>query len=88
MSTQTISPQGRQFEHERYVPAEVAAAFLGCSEKTLRRMARAGTIPAHPFGEGLERRHWRFLISELDDWMRSRNNVSVHQRRVEGRNNL
>ena len=33
MSTLTITPQGQRFERERYIPAEVAADFLGCSEK-------------------------------------------------------
>ena len=34
-------------------------------------MARQGDVPAHPLGNG-QRRVWRFLLSELDVWMRER----------------
>jgi hypothetical protein len=41
------------------------------------RLAREGSVPAYTFSEGT-RRHWRFLISELDTWMRSRVNSNAH----------
>jgi excisionase family DNA binding protein len=58
---------------EPYVDAAEAAQFLSINRRTVMQMARQGNIPAHPVGEG--RRHsWRFLLSELDSWMRSRVN--------------
>jgi len=64
-------------ELEPYVDAAEAAQFLGIHPKTLMRMARHGHIPAYSFNEGA-RRHWRFLKSELDIWMRSRINSNAH----------
>lgn len=66
---------------ESYVETSDAAIFLGISPSTVLRMARAGEIPAHPMGIGLKRRHWRFLRSELDEWMKKHNNAFVHPRR-------
>lgn len=60
-------------EFERLLDAEEAAALLKVHPKTLQRMARQGKLPAHPFGDG-QRKRWRFLLTELDDWMRSRKN--------------
>jgi excisionase family DNA binding protein len=59
---------------ESYVDSGKAAAFLGVSSKTLNDMARKGTIPAYVWGSGIERRTWRFKLSELDTWMKSRLN--------------
>ncbi len=56
---------------ELYVAAPEAAKFLSLRPCTLLRMAREGTVPAHPLGDG-KRHQWRFLISELDLWMRNR----------------
>lgn len=62
----------RNMERERYVNAKEVAEFLQASPKTILRLANLGIIPAHHFGEGLKHRRWRFLISEVDEWMRSR----------------
>jgi excisionase family DNA binding protein len=62
---------------EPFVDAETAAAFLNIHPKTLMRLARQRTVPAYAFGDGV-RRHWRFLKSELDKWMRSRLNSTAH----------
>lgn len=70
---------------EAYRSAEDLAPFLQVHPKTILRMAREGKIPAHPFGDG-ERKRWRFLISEVDAWMRSRVPSSHHPCRVEGEN--
>jgi excisionase family DNA binding protein len=58
---------------EYYEDAEEGAKFLRIERRTLLRMARDGVIPAHPLGDG-RRKQWRFLLSELDEWMRGRVN--------------
>lgn len=62
---------------EPYVDANQGASFLRIHPKTLMRLAREGKVPAYSFSEG-DRRHWRFLISELDKWMKSKVNSSAH----------
>lgn len=71
---------------ERAFSARAAAEFLGTSDKHVMRMAREGKLPGHPLGEGIQRRRWRFKLSELDEWMRSRNNAGFHSRRLEEKN--
>jgi len=67
-------PNGVSLEiAEPYIDASEAAAFIKLNRKTLLRLARDGSIPAHPL-TGRRRRIWRFLVSELDDWARSRVN--------------
>jgi excisionase family DNA binding protein len=56
---------------ERYVDSVMAGSFLGLAPRTLNEMARRGVIPAYPFGEG-QRKTWRFKLSDLDSWMKSR----------------
>jgi excisionase family DNA binding protein len=58
---------------EYYEDAGEAAKFLRIQRRTLLKMARDGVIPAHPLGDG-RRKLWRFLLSELDEWMRDRVN--------------
>jgi hypothetical protein len=58
---------------EPFVSAETAMQFLSVSRKFLLAAARKGEIPAHPWGDG-PRKVWRFLLSELDQWLRSRVN--------------
>jgi excisionase family DNA binding protein len=48
-----------------------AAAYVGLHPKTVERMAREGTIPAHPVS-GVRRKTWRFYASELDAWLHDR----------------
>jgi len=57
--------------YEPFVQCRDAAKFLGLHCKTVERYARQGVLPAHP-ATGRHRRRWRFLISELDAWLRSR----------------
>jgi hypothetical protein len=56
---------------EPYVEADGAAQFIHIKPRSLKKMAREGSVPAHPRGDG-KRRRWLFLLSELDEWMRSR----------------
>jgi excisionase family DNA binding protein len=58
---------------EPFIDASEAATFIKLHRKTLLRLAREGSIPAHPL-TGNRRRIWRFLRSELDAWARSKVN--------------
>jgi excisionase family DNA binding protein len=53
---------------EPYVSPEEAAAFLKTNRLKIIRMARSGSLPAHPLGTAT-RRQWRFKLSELDKHM-------------------
>jgi hypothetical protein len=55
-----------QHDHfpELFVDVEKTAAFLGLRTRRVLELARAGIIPAYPFGEG-QRRVWRFRLSEV-----------------------
>jgi excisionase family DNA binding protein len=50
-----------------------AAEYLGFDVKTVTRWARQGYLPGHPLGEG-KRKFWRFLESELSDWLSAKTN--------------
>jgi len=63
--------------HEAFVDAMEGASFLCIHPKTLMRLAREGSVPAYSISEGT-RRHWRFLLSQLDTWMRSKVNSNAH----------
>jgi hypothetical protein len=54
----------RSFAVEPFVDADVVAEFLSVKRKTILDWARAGVIPAHPYGRG-KRVVWRFRISEI-----------------------
>ena len=72
LGTQTEQKlERRQRPREYYVDATEGARFLGLNRRTLLKMARDGVVPAHPLGEGA-RKLWRFLVSELDEWLRNR----------------
>jgi helix-turn-helix protein len=68
-TTATSIDQPREY----FVSAEEAGKFIGFHPRTVQRLAREGIIPGHPLGDG-PRKIWRFLISELDAWMRSKVN--------------
>ena len=68
---------GSNGQLEAYVGAQEGARFLRAHPKTLMRLAREGRVPAYSFSDGC-RRHWRFLLSELDKWMRARVNSRAH----------
>jgi excisionase family DNA binding protein len=58
---------------EPYIDARQAAAFLHCSPKTVQAWARSGALRAYPVGTGAKK-HWLFLKSELDKWIRAGQN--------------
>ena len=70
MSEQQHSSPSQTAGVESYVDAQGAAKFLLRSPKTIQSWARTGIIPAHPIGCG-SKKHWLFLKSELDAWVRS-----------------
>ena len=51
-------------ELEPFVDATKAAQFLNLRLRRLLQLARAGSIPAYPIGDG-RRRVWRFRLSEI-----------------------
>jgi len=59
------------FTHEQFVDGQRAADFLGLPRKTLLNLARRGSVPAHPLGDGM-RHTWRFRLSELASWVQSK----------------
>jgi len=69
----STTPSSLRIALEHYVDSDEAAEFLKLNPRTVQRLAREGTIPAHPFG-GKNRKTWRFLLSELDDWMKAKVN--------------
>ncbi|MCU1307585.1 MAG: binding domain protein excisionase family [Acidobacteriaceae bacterium] len=83
MLTSTI-PSPLRAEPEHYVSSDEAASFLKLNLRTVQRLAREGTIPAHPFGER-SRKTWRFLLSELDVWMKAKVNCPRRPCRSVGR---
>ena len=60
--TQTLEP---------FVSATEASEFVRLHPATVQRLAREGTLPGHPVGNG-QRRRWRFRLSELQDWLSAR----------------
>jgi excisionase family DNA binding protein len=52
---------------EPVIDSEEAARFLNINPKTLQKMARTGSVPAYRIGK-----LWKFRISDLDEWLRSK----------------
>jgi len=61
---------------EPFVDAEVAGEFVGLHRATVLRLARKGTLPGHPVSKGEQRWRWRFLLSELRDWLQKQNRAA------------
>src|SRR5262249_15849811 len=51
-------------ELEPFVDATTAANFLNLRPRRILELARQGSIPAYPVGNG-QRRVWRFRLSEV-----------------------
>lgn len=58
-------------ELEPFVDATKAAEFLNLRPRRLLQLAREGSIPAYPIGDG-ERRVWRFRLSEISSALATR----------------
>ena len=74
MRTRDVGTEPRSMVFEYFVDADKAAEFLGVDRRTVIRWAREGHIPAHPLRPEAERKEWRFLLSELDEWLRAQVN--------------
>ncbi|MHB8388177.1 MAG: helix-turn-helix domain-containing protein [Acidobacteriaceae bacterium] len=59
---------------EPFVDAVAAGEFLGLHPVTVQRLAREGRLPGHSVSNG-PRKHWRFLLSELREWLQTRQNA-------------
>jgi excisionase family DNA binding protein len=61
---------------ESYVDCKRAAEFLSVDRKTIQKLSREGRIPAHPVLTGARRGRttWRYKLSELDEWARTKQN--------------
>jgi integrase len=66
---------------EPFVDAVRAAAFLSLRTRRVLELARRGTIPGHPLGNG-QRKVWRFRLSELASAVGGRGVESVRQSHV------
>ena len=58
---------------EPFVDEVKAGEFLSLSRRRVMELARSGTLPAHPLGNG-QRKKWRFRLSELAAAMEQRIN--------------
>jgi excisionase family DNA binding protein len=81
-SSNTFSPQ-QPFEY--FVDADEAAQFLKLERRTVLRFAREGRIPAHPLDPDAERKDWRFLLSELHEWLSGQVNCACRPCPASGR---
>lgn len=70
----SYTPQKNTMVREYFVDADEAAGFLKIDRRTVLRWAREGRVPAHPLDPNSERKEWRFLLSELDAWLRAQVN--------------
>jgi excisionase family DNA binding protein len=61
---------------EYFVDADEAANFLKLDRRTVLKWAREGRIPAHPLDPRAGKKDWRFLLSELDQWLRGQVNLA------------
>lgn len=77
-TTLEISSVVRATEFEKLYSAEEAALFLRIHVKTLQRFAREGRVPCARIGK-----YWRFRLSDLDHWVRERDNRISRPFRVE-----
>ena len=66
-------PPALAAQSRRILTPQIAAAVLGCDDKTITRWARMGYLPAHPIGQG-KKKYWRFFEDELVAWRAAQTN--------------
>ncbi len=70
MSNQTAAlTRPVQFEPEPFVDPDTAARYLRTTRRHVLEMVRAGLIVGHPLDSHSKKKDWRFLLSELHDYM-------------------
>jgi len=69
LAEETLATEASPQPFEHFVDADKAAQFLSLSRKHILKLAVRGLIPAHPTPGFGQRKTWRFLLSELHDWM-------------------
>lgn len=70
MSTQPISVMPSASD-EYFVDPDMAANYLQTTRRHVLEMAREGLIPGHPLNPYAKKKDWRFLLSELHNYMLS-----------------
>lgn len=66
-----VSVAGSGHTRRFLTPVQAAEYLGGINSRTVTRWAREGYLPSYPIGEG-KKRLWRFLASDLEQWMLSR----------------
>lgn len=64
---------------ERWLSVEEIAEHLGISKETVYRWLERSHIPAHKVGK-----QWRFLASEINEWVLKGKAAEEHNSRTEG----
>jgi excisionase family DNA binding protein len=70
----------------KYLNSKEACEYLGVNRYTLYEYIRQGKLKAHKLGGGNSRRHWRFTVDDLDEFVQGNDN-EVGMRHVEPNNN-
>ena len=55
---------------DAWMSSEDAARHIGLTAKTVREGAARGNLPGHKYPMGSIRGKWRFLRTELDEWLK------------------
>ena len=85
MSTLSSSTLASVPPIEHFVDADEVALFLKIDRRTVLRFVREGKIRAHPLDPTATKKDWRFLLSEVDAWMRSHVNSACRPCSASGR---
>lgn len=70
---------------EPFVDAVEAGKYLKLHPVTVQRLAREGVLPGHPVQKNV-RRHWRFLLSELGQWLKERDGLLAESKNANDAN--
>jgi hypothetical protein len=71
--------------NEPFVKPEVVGEFLQLDHATVVRYANAGFLPGYRLRESGQRRHWRFLLSEIKQSMLAKKPATGGPLRASGR---
>ena len=70
VATHLAEPSAPAYEPvEHFVDPKAAADFLRTSRRHVLEMVRKGGIPGHPLDPASQKKEWRFLLSELRQYM-------------------